>query len=143
MPTRTPGALGEPGTSILVGNGTINDESRSGFRLTAGMWLNRCCTFGFEGEFLTLADEQYNFDRWSDGNPILARPFTNTSLSPAQQYAELVAYPRNGPSLANSPFPGLDGSIDVNATTRFDGAGRGPFLCSAARTAAGLTTALA
>lgn len=118
-----PGALGEPGTSILYGNGTINDESRSGFRLTAGMWLNRCCTFGFEGEFITLADEQSNFDMWSDGNPILARPFTNTSLSPAQQYAELVAYPRNGPSLANSPFPGLDGSIDVNAMTRFNGAG--------------------
>ena len=87
------------------------------------MWLNRCCTFGFEGEYLTLADEQSNFDMWSDGNPILARPFTNTALTPAQQFAELVAYPRNGPSLANSPFPGLDGSIDVNTTTRFNGAG--------------------
>ena len=118
-----PGALGEPGTTIIVGNGTIDDDFRSGFRLTAGMWLNRCCTFGFEGELLTLEDEHSNFDKWSDGNPILARPFTNTSLSPAQQYAELVAYPRNGPSLANSPFPGLDGLIDVNMTTRFNGAG--------------------
>ena len=33
----------------LYGPGTINDEARSGFRFTAGMWLNRCCTFGFEG----------------------------------------------------------------------------------------------
>ncbi len=111
-----PGALGEPGTQTLYGPGTILDEARSGFRLTAGVWMNRCCTIGFEGEYLTLQDEVSNFYMWSNGNPILARPFYDASVSPSQSAAELVAFPRPSPQ-------GLDGSIAVNGSTRFNGAG--------------------
>jgi hypothetical protein len=114
-----PGALGQPGTTDLFGGGTINNDAQSGFRFQAGFWLNRCCTVGFEGEFLTLGDEQTNFSQWSDGNPLIARPFNDASLTPAQPRAELVAYPRNGPN----PDLGLDGTVAVNAVTHFSGGG--------------------
>jgi hypothetical protein len=111
-----PGALGQPNTTVLYGDEKINDEVRSGFRFQAGLWMNRCCTFGFEGEYLILGDEESLYHRWSDGNPVLARPFEDASLTPSQPRAQLVAFPRGN---ANS----LDGSIDVAATTHFNGAG--------------------
>ena len=48
---------------------------------------------------------------------MLARPFDDASLTPAQPRAELVAFPRGNVRTA------LDGSIDVHAITRFDGGG--------------------
>ena len=113
-----PGALGQPGTTILYGNDTIDAEARSGFRLQAGVWLNRCATIGFEGEFVDLADENSNFYQWSDGNPLLARPVNDAATIPSQPRAELVSYPRNGPT----PLDALDGSVAVNASTQFYGA---------------------
>jgi hypothetical protein len=111
-----PGALGQPGTTVLYGDGLINDEGRSGFRFQAGLWLNRCATLGFEGEFLNLGDEESNFHQWSDGSVILARPFNDASLTPFAPRAELVSFPRGNPN-------SLDGSIDVSGVTHFNGAG--------------------
>ena len=111
-----PGALDQPGTVVLYGDNLINDESRSGFRFQAGMWLNRCATVGFEAEFLNLGDEDFNFHQWSDGSTIIARPFNDASQSPFAPRAELVAFPRGNPN-------SLDGTIDVNAVTHFNGAG--------------------
>ena len=111
-----PGAPDQPGTVVLAGGGLIDDDSRSGFRFQAGMWLNRCATVGFEAEFLNLGDEDYNFHQWSDGSTILARPFNDASQTPFAPRAELVAFPRGNPN-------SLDGSIDVNAVTHFNGAG--------------------
>ena len=46
---------------VLFGNDYINNKSESGGRIQAGMWLNPCATFGFEGEFFALADENTNY----------------------------------------------------------------------------------
>jgi hypothetical protein len=110
-----PGALGQPGTTVLYGDGLVNDDSRSGFRFEAGLWLNRCATFGFEGEFLNIGDEESTYHLWSDGSTIVARPFNDASLTPFQPRAELVAFPRGNPN-------SLDGTIDVSAVTHFNGA---------------------
>ena len=56
-----PGYIGEPGTVVLFGDDYINDKSVSGGRIQAGMWLNPCATFGFEGEYFALADENTNY----------------------------------------------------------------------------------
>ena len=78
------------------------------------MWLNRCSTFGFEGEYFALGDESTDYYIWSDGNPIVARPFYDNYHN--HEATENVAIPRGN---SNS----LDGAIGVSATTRFHGAG--------------------
>jgi hypothetical protein len=109
-----PGYVGTPGTTVLFGDQDLNNKSESGGRIQAGLWLNPCLTFGFEGEYFGLGDENTNYSIWSDGNPIVSRPFFDTRIN--QENVELVAFPRGN---TNS----LDGSISVNAMTRFHGAG--------------------
>ncbi len=127
-----PGHFGEAGTTVLFGDGTINNNSESGGRIQAGMWLNPCATIGFEGEYFGLADENTNYYNWSDGNPILSRPFFDTSVN--QERVELIAFPRGN-------LQSIDGSIYVSAKTSFQGAGRTSSSPCAARKAAGPTNA--
>jgi len=111
-----PGIIGESGTVILFGDDYINDKSVSGGRIEAGLWLNRCETFGFEGEYFALADENTDYYIWSDGNPIISRPFFDNYPPHNHEAVESVAIPRGN---ANS----VDGAINIGATTRFHGAG--------------------
>ncbi len=111
-----PGYVGEPGTVVLFGDETINTDSRSGGRIQAGMWLNACATIGFEGEFFALADETTDYQVWSDGNPIISRPFFDVGRASPIENVELVAFPRGDPR-------SLDGAINISAITRFHGAG--------------------
>ncbi len=136
-----PGVLGQPGTVVLFGDDYINDKSVSGGRIQAGMWLNPCATFGFEGEFFALADETTNYYLWStgsgvDGNPIISRPYYDVNPASTGQQVEFVAIPRGN---ANS----VDGAININASTKFRGAGRISSSPPAARRAAGPTNAAA
>ena len=67
---------------VLFGDDYINNKSVSGGRIQAGMWLNRCATIGFEGEFFVLGDENTNYYHWSrDGNPVISRPFYDVNPS--------------------------------------------------------------
>lgn len=111
-----PGYLGTPGTSVLFGDQYINKLSESGGRIAAGIWLNRCETIGLEGEFFGLGEESTSYSLWSDGNPIIARPFYDVGQTTPIENVELVAFPRGSDQSA-------DGQISVNATTRFYGAG--------------------
>jgi hypothetical protein len=111
-----PGIIGENGTTVLFGDDYINNKSESGGRIQAGMWLNRCSTFGFEGEYFALGDEGTDYYIWSDGNPIISRPFFDNNPAHDHEAVENVAVPRGN---ANS----LDGAINISATTRFHGAG--------------------
>src|SRR5438445_8441123 len=49
-----PGAIGQPGTVVVVGGDDIDFRTFSGGRLTTGMWLNDCQTKGFESNYLFL-----------------------------------------------------------------------------------------
>ncbi|MGO9113570.1 MAG: BBP7 family outer membrane beta-barrel protein [Thermoguttaceae bacterium] len=114
--TDQPGIIGQPGTTVLFGDDNINDKSVSGGRLQAGLWLNACATIGLEGEFFGLGDEVTNYYRWSDGNPILSRPYNDVNPNNLGEQVQYVAFPRGS-------VYSVDGAILINTNTRFHGAG--------------------
>lgn len=113
-PTGTPrsmaGVLGEDGTSVLFGDETIFDDSRSGARIRAGIWWDPCHVWGLEGEYLALEDAEVNYRAASSGDPIVARPFFDPTAG--QETSQLVAFPNL-----------INGEIAVDAMTRFQSAG--------------------
>lgn len=126
-PAGTPGAdagvLGVDGTSVLFGNSSILNGSRSGGRIRIGGWLDDYRRIGLEGDFLALGDESIEYRAASDanGSPILARPFFNMNPRdpatedldpPAREDAELVSYPGI-----------LAGAVTVHGVTGFHSAG--------------------
>jgi hypothetical protein len=72
-----PGILGQPGTLVLFGNDTDNDQHAGG-RFSIGGWLGGS-PIGVEATFTFLADHSDAFSESSDsgGNPILGRPVYN------------------------------------------------------------------
>lgn len=101
-----PGALGQPGTQILFGGSSLNDDDRSGGRFTLGRWLCPCQSSAVEVTYLMLEDEDSGFAASSNEFGVLARPFFNT-VTDAED-ARLIG------------FPGvISGAIDVSSTTEF------------------------
>ncbi len=49
-----PGALGQPGTQVIFGNSSQENEDRSGARFSAGYWLDEEQSFGVEGGYFFL-----------------------------------------------------------------------------------------
>ena len=95
-PPNTPraeaGVLGLDSTAILLGNQRVDDDVRSGGRITAGFWLCDCQCWGVEASWFSLDEgDSTNFGESSDGPPILARPFFNVGLN--AQDSQLVAFP--------------------------------------------------
>jgi hypothetical protein len=90
-PRADAGVLGTPGTTVLFGDGNVNNGVRTGVRLRAGYWCNCEQTIGIEGDFFVLENLTERFNAASDGTPILARPFFNALTN--QQDSELVAFP--------------------------------------------------
>jgi hypothetical protein len=72
-----PGAIGQPGTRILIGAGDIDYDTFSGARLAAGCWLDPDQTLGVEASGFHLWRNGVVFATASTprGTPILARPF--------------------------------------------------------------------
>jgi Putative beta barrel porin-7 (BBP7) len=85
------GVLGQPGTTVLFGNQTVNDDLTPGFRLRSGMWLDDNQRWGLEGSLLYVGSESTSFGASSDQNPILARPFFNTQTNAPD--SQLLAFP--------------------------------------------------
>lgn len=85
------GVLGGPGTTVLIGNRSFNDDFRSGFRLYAGMWLDECQTVGVEGMFHFLGQSRDRQAVGSDGTQIITRPFFNVLEN--RQDTQLVSFP--------------------------------------------------
>jgi hypothetical protein len=98
------GVLGAPGTVVLFGQSTVNDDVRSGMRFTIGGWVDCGHLLGVEGNFLLLEGKTARFAASSNGSPILGRPFTDATTG--QQDAQRVAFPGD-----------VSGSVDVSATT--------------------------
>ena len=80
------------------------------------MWLNSCATVGLEGEYFGLGDQVSNYYAWSDGTPIISRPFFDVNPSVNAQNVQNVAYPRG---FANS----CDGAINIHLLSHFYGTG--------------------
>ncbi len=115
------GTIGGPGTRTLIGDQTVNDEWRSGFRLYGGMWLDAAQKFGVEGNFFFLGKSTFNQSAGSDGTDIVTRPFTNTvRRNPDGTFTEVAPY--QDTQLVS--FPGvLAGTATVNSTNEFYGFG--------------------
>jgi hypothetical protein len=72
----TAGALGQPGTRVLLGGRNINAEPYSGLRLTLGGWLEDEEVLGVEGSAFALESQTNRFTAASDqtGSPPLYFP---------------------------------------------------------------------
>ncbi len=73
------GALGEPGTQVLIGP-DLNYKPNSGGKLWLGYWLDADMTVGVQASGFCLethtVHEKYYSNR-TDGAPVIARPFYN------------------------------------------------------------------
>lgn len=86
-----PGALGMPGTNVLLGGNSFNNNPYSGMRLRGGYWFGDCHGLGLDLGGFFLGGGNNSFTASSVGVPFLARPFTN-ALTGAQDI-EAVAAP--------------------------------------------------
>jgi hypothetical protein len=103
------GVLGQPGTSVLLGNQELNSAFRSGGRIAFGTWLDPCNTCGIEFSYLALDQDVEQFNANSTGTPILARPFFNVETG-AEDSLVLA-------------FPGTQqGNFSTSSTTNFQSA---------------------
>jgi hypothetical protein len=73
----TPGALGQPGTTVLYGGNSISNNPYSGVRLRGGYWFGPCHGLGLDLGGFVLGGNNNRFNASSLGNPFLARPFIN------------------------------------------------------------------
>jgi len=95
------GALGEPGTTVLFGDETLNKRLRPGGRLTIGWWFDPNQYRGIEFQYMEL-DSPHRFQASSSGGcPILARPIVNATTG------------NNDSVLTSSPGM-INGSITVD-----------------------------
>jgi hypothetical protein len=74
-----PGVIGEPGTEILYGGGEILDRARVGGRITAGMWLDECHTWGVEADYFALQDLSENYFASGFHSMYLSRPIIDVT----------------------------------------------------------------
>ncbi len=85
------GVLGEPDTSIVYGNQTVNGDLMSGYRFVTGVALDCSGSRAIEADFLDFGSNSTGTFLTGNGAPILARPFYNIEI--ADQDAELVSFP--------------------------------------------------
>jgi hypothetical protein len=93
-PPASAGILGLPGTTVLFGNGDVDNDERHGGRFGLGWWCDDCQLFGVEGNYLFLGSRATGFTAGSSGAPgslLLSRPFFDV-LAGAEN-AQLVAVP--------------------------------------------------
>jgi hypothetical protein len=108
------GAIGQPGTTVLVGNDNLDFGMLSGVRAEVGFFLDSSDCYSLDaGAFYTFQNS-FHFHKASDasGNPIIARPFLN------------VLGPDEAAELDSNPNPALNfsGGASVDATTELWGA---------------------
>jgi hypothetical protein len=103
------GILGQPGTVVLFGGRTDNEE-RSGGRFRVGVWLESEQILGIEVGYFFLGARSVNFTAGSAGagSAVLARPFFNVSTG--AEDAELVSVPGV-----------LTGAVAVSLSSRLQG----------------------
>lgn len=89
-----PGALGQPGTTVVVGNPWINDDFHNGGRFTIGTWLDCDRTLGIESSYFFLGrrtDSTSIGTNGAAGTPAITRPFLDVTTG--RESGELVALP--------------------------------------------------
>jgi hypothetical protein len=103
-----PGALGQPGTSTIYGDGSVGLGATSGWRLDLGGYIDSHQTWGLQSVFIILSKQAAGFDAYSDGNgnPVIARPAINANDGSEISYLD---------SLPGS----LAGGVSITSTSEF------------------------
>ncbi len=115
-----PGALGNSDTRVLFGDKGLGGDAQSGARVTLGYWFCDDHALGIEGSYFTLGKQKTDFSANSTGDPLLARPYTNSAAFGGFNTAELVANQNRGDPanpLATRFLPALAGAINVDRTS--------------------------
>jgi hypothetical protein len=92
------GFLGEPGTTAIVGPGTLVGNPFSGVRARVGAWLNDCGTCALDTGFFYLPRHTGSAVVSSDQFPLITRPVFSPNFIPGTQTpigetGEFVAVP--------------------------------------------------
>ena len=113
-----PGALGQPGTQVLLGNSPIGYGALSGARFTVGGWVDNCATVGFEvnGFFLQRGSTSFAAASDPNGNPPLYIPVINRTPTSANFNNE------GSIAIADVPNAGIIGNIAVVTSLQLWGA---------------------
>ena len=89
-----PGALGQPGTSILLGNQNIGLPSQGGGRFTFGFTFDAEQSWGLEGTYFFLSDPTVSkgvYSSGGSGSALLAFPYYDPLNG--SEHASPIAYP--------------------------------------------------
>jgi hypothetical protein len=84
-----PGALGQPGTRVLIGD--FDSDVRSGGRFMVGYWFSNDRILGLDASFFFLGKETVSQHDSSSGDPLLARPYFNVATN--AEAADRIAFP--------------------------------------------------
>ena len=114
-----PGALGQPGTGVLLGGQDVRLPGRPGGRFTLGFTIDPEQIWGFEASYLFLENSSVTQGVFSDGGPnsaTLAFPFFNPN-TPGED-ATFLALPGAFSGTANltlqSFFQGAEANVMYN-----------------------------
>ncbi len=94
------GELGQSTTQVLLGGvNKLDQRAHAGVRLTFSTWLGAERRYGVMFRYWNAGTQNDTYNFSSNQFPILARPFLSTSVTPAAQNTQLVAFP--GDSIGN------------------------------------------
>lgn len=115
--------LAFPNTSILYGGNDILEDSRSGFRISLGTWLDDERKQALEGDYLFLGDEEETFTAGGvNGSPIISRPYFELVPFSLDNLGQMVFLPpREAAEQVSSAL--LNGNVTVTSRSEFQGAG--------------------
>lgn len=108
------GELGQGTTDVLFGNGAITDEATAGIRLTFNTWLGPRKCWGVTLRYWNAGDQNTSTSFNSNTNPILARPFFNTTVAGSEvQDTQLIAFEGQSTGGIQIDTDSAVGGIDV------------------------------
>ncbi|QEG34144.1 BBP7 family outer membrane beta-barrel protein [Bythopirellula goksoeyrii] len=112
-----------PDTSILYGGNPILEDSRSGFRVSLGSWIDDERKQALEADYLYLGTIDESFTAGGvDGTPIISRPYFELVPFFLDDEDEMVFLPpREAAEQVSSAL--LNGDVTVTSSSEFQGAG--------------------
>jgi hypothetical protein len=111
-----PGAIGTPGTTILIGDSDQNGGFHPGGRFAAGYWFTCDHALGIEGSFLFLGQRNQTFITSGDGSSTIGRPFFD--VTPGAVPHENIEVVAGGVGATRQ----INGGVVINNQTEFWGA---------------------
>jgi Putative beta barrel porin-7 (BBP7) len=109
-----PGALGQPGTSVIFGD-RINYNLTSGLRLQAGVFLDSCAHWSLDvGGFFNLPNNtSFTVASDANGNPLIARPVFNVLAN--REGSQLTSFPGAVAGALSIDSKSLMAGVEFNA----------------------------